>query len=194
MERQRSCSELTGHVVICNVNEKVRAVVEELWCLPDAEPLDVVLIVQDEDLWQRHPDWHPQASVEGRLEIFQELTAVNEELTGVTGEASDVGVALFNRRVENTVVVADGETVVVGGLISNNYQDAQRLVDRQVVQQEGEALVRDGLRLARRQRVRQRRTSGGCRRAEGESGEERDGSPENGAGPSTVASRDHVPP
>jgi hypothetical protein len=58
-----------------------------------------------------------------RLEIFQEITTVNEALSEVTGSAEDVGVALSSRRVENTVVVGDGETVVIGGLISDVYQD-----------------------------------------------------------------------
>jgi len=58
-----------------------------------------------------------------RLEIFQEVTDVNQGLTSTTGNAADVGVALSNRKVQNTVTVADGETVVIGGLISDNYQD-----------------------------------------------------------------------
>jgi hypothetical protein len=58
-----------------------------------------------------------------RLDIFQEITDVNEALSVVTGGASDVGVALSNRRIENTVVVNDGDTVVIGGLISDRYVD-----------------------------------------------------------------------
>jgi len=63
-----------------------------------------------------------------RLQIFQELTDVNQSLTdtvagGSAEGAVDVGVALTNRRVENTVVVADGETVVIGGLIQERYED-----------------------------------------------------------------------
>ncbi len=58
-----------------------------------------------------------------RMEIFQEITAINEGLQGDVGNAEDVGVPLSNRRVENTVVVDDGETVVIGGLISDDYQD-----------------------------------------------------------------------
>lgn len=59
-----------------------------------------------------------------RLKIFQEITDVNTELSqevsgGVEGGEAAVGVSLTNRRIENTVVVADGETVVVGGLISD---------------------------------------------------------------------------
>jgi general secretion pathway protein D len=59
-----------------------------------------------------------------RLEIFQEITDVNEALTDTTGSAEDVGVALTKRQIENTVVVADGETVVIGGLIGDSYQDS----------------------------------------------------------------------
>jgi len=63
-----------------------------------------------------------------RLKIFQELTDVNQSLTETVGGgsesgATDVGVALTSRRIENTVVVADGETVVIGGLISERYED-----------------------------------------------------------------------
>jgi hypothetical protein len=58
-----------------------------------------------------------------RMEIFQEITAINQGLQQDVGNAEDVGVPLSNRRVENTVVVDDGETVVIGGLISEEYQD-----------------------------------------------------------------------
>ncbi|MBW1687152.1 MAG: type II secretion system secretin GspD [Deltaproteobacteria bacterium] len=59
-----------------------------------------------------------------RLDIFQEISAVNPGLTVATSlAAADTGVALSNRRVENTVVVADGDTVVIGGLISDEYSD-----------------------------------------------------------------------
>ncbi|MCH7868443.1 MAG: type II secretion system secretin GspD [Myxococcales bacterium] len=57
-----------------------------------------------------------------RLQIFQEITEVNDALSAtVAGNTedgtTDVGVALSNRRVQNTVVIADGDTVVIGGLI-----------------------------------------------------------------------------
>ncbi len=57
-----------------------------------------------------------------RLEIFQEITEINAGLStskGGVGNPEDVGVALSNRRVENTVVVRDGETVVIGGLLAD---------------------------------------------------------------------------
>jgi len=59
-----------------------------------------------------------------RLKIFQEIKNVNASLTKVTGQPEDVGVALSNRTVENTVVVKDEETVVIGGLISDDSQDS----------------------------------------------------------------------
>jgi len=58
-----------------------------------------------------------------RLDIFQEITATNEALQTEVGDPESVGVALSNRRIENTVVVSDGDTVVIGGLISTDYQD-----------------------------------------------------------------------
>jgi general secretion pathway protein D len=56
-----------------------------------------------------------------RLDIFQEISAVNNEAP--VGDVNQVGVTLRSRRVENTVVVKDGETVVVGGLIGDTYDD-----------------------------------------------------------------------
>jgi hypothetical protein len=63
-----------------------------------------------------------------RLEIFQEVTAVNEGLTGITGSAQEVGVALSNRKIENVVTVSDEETVVIGGLIDEIQQDKESKV------------------------------------------------------------------
>jgi general secretion pathway protein D len=63
-----------------------------------------------------------------RLEIFQEVTAVNEGLTGITGNAQEVGVALSNRKIENVVTVSDEETVVIGGLIDELQQDQESKV------------------------------------------------------------------
>jgi hypothetical protein len=58
-----------------------------------------------------------------RLEIFQEITNINESLIPITGDTESVGVPLSNRRVENTVVVSDGETIVIGGMLSDDYTD-----------------------------------------------------------------------
>jgi hypothetical protein len=61
-----------------------------------------------------------------RLDIFQEITDVNETLD--VGNVEDVGVPLTSRRIENTVVVKDGDTVVIGGLLSDRYLDEQNKV------------------------------------------------------------------
>jgi len=50
---------LSGHVVICNCNEKVRQIVEQLCGVADP-PLDVVLLVQDMALWRANKEWHPR--------------------------------------------------------------------------------------------------------------------------------------
>ncbi len=63
-----------------------------------------------------------------RLEIFQEITAINSALQSGVGNPQDVGVALSNRRVENTVVVRDGETVVIGGLLGDQLTDDETKV------------------------------------------------------------------
>jgi len=57
-----------------------------------------------------------------RLNIFQEITNIVDLQDGV-GDVSEVGPALTNRRVENTVMIADNETVVIGGLVSDDYSD-----------------------------------------------------------------------
>jgi len=51
---------LTGHVVVVNCNEKVAAIVEELQTGSNGEPLDVVLLVHDRELWEAHPHWRPE--------------------------------------------------------------------------------------------------------------------------------------
>jgi len=51
-----------------------------------------------------------------RLKLFQEITNVTTQIEG-TGSVSDVGPTLTSRKVENSVIVSDHETVVIGGLI-----------------------------------------------------------------------------
>lgn len=61
MERKDTPEGLIQHVVICNCNEKIKYIVEELHEGSYQEPIDVVLIVQDAVLWDHHPEWHPKA-------------------------------------------------------------------------------------------------------------------------------------
>ncbi len=60
-----------------------------------------------------------------RMEIYQEISSINVGLTasGALGNAADVGVPLSKREIENVVTIRDGETVVIGGLLSDEYQD-----------------------------------------------------------------------
>ncbi len=58
-----------------------------------------------------------------RLKLFQEITDISAAISAQTGDPQEVGVSLTNRTVENVVVVADDETVVIGGLISDDYED-----------------------------------------------------------------------
>ncbi len=59
-----------------------------------------------------------------RLEIFQEITQFNDTLTDdLSASSGQSGPALTSRKVENTVVVGDGETVVIGGILADVYED-----------------------------------------------------------------------
>jgi general secretion pathway protein D len=57
-----------------------------------------------------------------RLQIFQENTNVLE--SEAAGSVDQVGPTLTKRFVENTLVVADGQTVVIGGLLSEQFDEA----------------------------------------------------------------------
>jgi len=70
MERSNSFETLSGHVVICNCNEKVKTIVEELQNSTVQSTLDVVLIVQDHQLWNEHPRWHPIVSGTARFIVI----------------------------------------------------------------------------------------------------------------------------
>jgi general secretion pathway protein D len=61
-----------------------------------------------------------------RMEIYQEISSVilGATAVGFLGDAADVGVPLSKREIENVVVVRNGETVVIGGLLSDEYQDS----------------------------------------------------------------------
>ncbi len=57
MDRPDALARLSDHLIVCNVNEKVGTLVQEVRA--SAAPGAVVLIVQDASLWQAHPEWHP---------------------------------------------------------------------------------------------------------------------------------------
>ncbi|MBM4384026.1 MAG: type II secretion system secretin GspD [Deltaproteobacteria bacterium] len=63
-----------------------------------------------------------------RLKLFQEITGVTSSQFGSATIENEVGPTLTNRKVENSVVVSDGETVVIGGLIDEtNTQDESKV-------------------------------------------------------------------
>ncbi|MFH0945988.1 MAG: hypothetical protein V2A76_12375 [Planctomycetota bacterium] len=60
MERPGPPATLRNHVVICNCNSKVRRIVREIFLAAPDGSVDVLLIIQDERLWNQNPKWHPE--------------------------------------------------------------------------------------------------------------------------------------
>ncbi len=58
-----------------------------------------------------------------RLNVYQEITDIVPEAAAV-GDINQVGPTLTKRLLRNTVLAEDGQTVVLGGLISNNQQSS----------------------------------------------------------------------
>lgn len=67
LESVNNIIDLAEHVVICNCNEKVGGIVGELHEGTNHEPLDVVLVIQDEKLWRENPEWHPGEEKQARF-------------------------------------------------------------------------------------------------------------------------------
>ena len=87
---------LKQHVVICNLNPKVPGIIDQLLAArPPVEQL--ALLVQDKELWDEHPSWHPH------------LDPADSRLKVVFGCPSDLAaleeVAVANARA--VVIVAD---------------------------------------------------------------------------------------
>jgi general secretion pathway protein D len=62
-----------------------------------------------------------------RLNVYQETTDLVEDGTSV-GDVNDVGPTFTTRKISNTVLAQDGQTVVLGGLISTNKTDTVKKV------------------------------------------------------------------
>lgn len=60
-----------------------------------------------------------------KLEIFQEISAVRESLAG---EVTEVGPTTTKRSTKTSVVVRDGQTVVIGGLMEEKDEDTETRV------------------------------------------------------------------
>ncbi len=63
-----------------------------------------------------------------RLKLFQEITGLVTLSASAVGNVSDVGPSLTSRKVENSVIVADHETVVIGGLIDETNSEVESKV------------------------------------------------------------------
>ncbi len=59
-----------------------------------------------------------------RLELFQEISRVNEEATTGPGGTGATAPVTTKRSADTTVVVKDGHTIVIGGLIEDDLQDS----------------------------------------------------------------------
>ncbi len=59
-----------------------------------------------------------------RLELFQEISRVNEEATTGPGGTGATAPVTTKRSADTTVVVKDGHTIVIGGLIEDDVQDS----------------------------------------------------------------------
>lgn len=95
VEKQQDPLEgLSRHVVICNCNEKVRGIVEELQAPDVSDPPDVVLLVQDSMLWERNPAWHPHRRRSGRFLTLEGCPTNEQDLRRVRIEHARSAVIL----------------------------------------------------------------------------------------------------
>ena len=70
MEWKSPDAKLSDHVVICNCNVQVRRIVAELHAETVENRPAIVLVVQDREMWESHPDWHPDPFNPFTLESF----------------------------------------------------------------------------------------------------------------------------
>jgi Trk K+ transport system NAD-binding subunit len=85
---------LRDHVVILNVNEKVHRIVEEIQLGSRGAAPDIVIMVQDMELWEAHPRWHPRDLGPGRLVVASGCPAEPEDLARVRIERARAAVIL----------------------------------------------------------------------------------------------------
>jgi len=61
---------LKDHVVLCNASAQVRQIVKELHADMVRNRPDVVLVLQDNALWEAHPEWYPEQDAPFTREHF----------------------------------------------------------------------------------------------------------------------------
>ena len=116
MDSERSPASLTGrvgpgHVVICNVNEKVRAIVEQLQNAPGEDAGDIVVIVQDDNLWESNPSWHPAKDGRGRVFYVPGCPAESEILRRASISRAKTAIILAD---PNHGSLADARSALIG--------------------------------------------------------------------------------
>ena len=97
-DRDDRLTELGNHFVIININEKLPAVVrgiQEGLGFGD-EGRDIVIVVQDEQLWREHAEWHPVELAPHRLHV----------VTGCPGDPEDLCLAHLDR-CSTALILAD---------------------------------------------------------------------------------------
>ncbi len=88
---------LADHLVICNVNEKLGGIVREIRGDERGAELDVVVLVQDWDLWQANPDWYPPAPCGERVTYVEGCPGETASLARVCGVRLENRIRLRNR-------------------------------------------------------------------------------------------------
>ena len=63
-----------------------------------------------------------------RLKLYEEITGLANLSAGTVGSVADVGPSLTSRKIENSVIVSDHETVVIGGLIDETNIESETKV------------------------------------------------------------------
>jgi hypothetical protein len=94
----RGVEELDGHVVVLNTNEKVRRIVDEIALGWNGGTPDIVLMIQDRQMWQAHPAWHPLTDAAVRLHVVDGCPTEPADLEAVHIDRARAAVILADPR------------------------------------------------------------------------------------------------
>lgn len=126
MDRQSPPERLTGHIVICNANSKVRRIVEEIF-VGDPDPCpDVLLIIQDEELWDDNPAWHPEPCWRERFHELVGLPSQHDVLERANVKEAVAAIILADPR---QGPLADARTTMVALAIEAENREVQTVVE-----------------------------------------------------------------
>lgn len=126
MDRKSPPERLSGHIVICNANSKVRRIVEDIFVgEPDPCP-DVLLIIQDEELWDHHPAWHPQPPWRTNFYELVGLPSQHAVLERANVKEATAAIILADPR---QGALADARTTMVALAIEAENRDVQTVVE-----------------------------------------------------------------